>query len=54
MGETMTEYYIETHAYHAVVNIIAAMTHLNPEEIKIALGEHGNIWPQCVRPTAPD
>jgi hypothetical protein len=50
----MTEYYIETHAYRAVVNVIAALTRLKPEEIKIELGEHGNIWPQCIHPTRRD
>ena len=42
----MTEHYVETEAYNAAVNAIAAMTLLDPNEIKIALGEEGNIWPQ--------
>jgi hypothetical protein len=45
----MAEIYIPTEQYRSAVNAIAAMTHLDPDEIKIALGEHGNIWPLSVR-----
>ena len=45
----MTEHYIENEAYDAAVNAIAARTHLDPDEIKIALGEHGDIWPESIR-----
>jgi hypothetical protein len=45
----MTEHYIENEAYGAVVNAIATITHLAPDEIKIALGEHGNIWPRRIQ-----
>jgi hypothetical protein len=44
----MAETYIPTEQYRAAVNAIAAMTHLDPDEIKIALGEEGNIWPESI------
>ena len=44
-----TEIYIQTEQYRAAVNAIAAMTHLDPDEIKIALGEEGNIWPASIK-----
>ena len=44
----MTEHYIKNEAYNAAVNAIAAMTHLDPDDIKIALGEF-NVWPESVR-----
>jgi hypothetical protein len=45
----MAEIYIPTEQYRAAVNAIAAITHLDSDEIKIALGEHGNIWPASIR-----
>lgn len=45
----MTEHYVETEQYRAAVNAIATMTHLDPDEIKTALGEEGNIWPNSIR-----
>lgn len=45
----MAEIYIPTEQYRAVVNAIAAMTLIDPDEIKIALGEEGNIWPASIR-----
>jgi hypothetical protein len=51
-GATMTEHYIENEAYSAVVNSIATITHLAPDKIKIALGEHGNVWPQRIKSAA--
>jgi hypothetical protein len=45
----MTEIYVETGNYRAAVNAIAAMTGLDLDEIKIALGEFGNIWPMSIR-----
>jgi hypothetical protein len=46
--QTMAEIYIPTEQYRAVVNAIAAMTLIDPDEIKIALGEEGNIWPASI------
>jgi hypothetical protein len=31
------------------VNAIAAMTHLDTDQIKVAWGEAGNIWPLEIR-----
>ena len=45
----MTEHYIDNEAYNAAVNPIAALTQICPDEIKIALGEHRNIWPESIR-----
>jgi hypothetical protein len=45
----MTEIYVPTEAYRAAVNAIAAKTGIEADEIKIALGEHGNIWPETIR-----
>jgi hypothetical protein len=44
-----TEIYIETARYRAMVNTIAEKTGVDPDEIKIALGEEGNIWPESIR-----
>jgi hypothetical protein len=49
----MTEHYIENEAYNATIHAIAAMTHLGPDEIKIALREHGNVWPMSIRGDDP-
>jgi hypothetical protein len=45
----MTERYIETEAYCAIVSAIAAMTAIDPDQIKIALGEHWNVWPDSIQ-----
>jgi hypothetical protein len=42
----MAEIYIPNEQYNAVVNTIAEKTGGDPDEIKIALGEEGNIWPE--------
>jgi hypothetical protein len=44
----MVEIYIETENYRAAVNAIAATTGVDPDEIKIALDEEGNIWPMSI------
>jgi hypothetical protein len=44
----MAEIYVPTEAYRAAVNAIAAKTGADPDEIKIALGEAGNIWPVSI------
>jgi hypothetical protein len=49
---TMAEIYIPTEQYRAALNAIAAMTHLDPAEIKIAPGEEANIWPASIRSDA--
>jgi hypothetical protein len=48
----MAEIYIPTEQYRAAVNAIAAKTNLDPDEIKIALGEEGDIWPASIHPDA--
>jgi hypothetical protein len=45
----MAEIYVPTEAYRAAVNAIAAMTGHDADEIKIALGEAGNIWPANIQ-----
>jgi 3-oxoacyl-[acyl-carrier-protein] synthase III len=45
---TMAEIYVPTEAYRAAVNAIAAKTGVDPDEIKITLGEAGNIWPASI------
>ena len=49
----MNEIYVETENYRAAVNAIAEKTGVDPHEIKIALGEHGNIWPASIQPQLP-
>jgi hypothetical protein len=49
----MTEHYVENEAYNAAVNAIAAITLIDPDDIKVALGEHGNIWPISIVPGGP-
>ncbi len=44
----MAEIYVPTENYRRAVEAIAAMTGVDPDEIKIALGEHGNIWPVSI------
>ena len=48
----MAEIYIPTEQYRAAVNAIAALTGIDSDEIKIALGEEANIWPASIRPDA--
>jgi hypothetical protein len=43
------EIYIPTRQYRAAVNAIAALAGIDPDEIKIALGEDGNIWPASIQ-----
>ena len=45
----MAEIYVETENYGAAVDAIAAMTGRDPDDIKTALGEAGNIWPESIR-----
>jgi hypothetical protein len=45
----MAEIYIPAEQYNVAFNAIAAMTNVDPDEIKIALGEVGNIWPASIR-----
>jgi hypothetical protein len=46
---TMAEIYIPTENYRRAVDAIAAVTGVDPDEIKIALGEDGNIWPASIK-----
>lgn len=46
----MPEIYISTEQYRAAVNAIAAMAGVDPDEIKIALGERANVWPATILP----
>jgi hypothetical protein len=41
----MTEHYIQDEAYLAAVNAIALRWNLDPDDVKIAMGEGGNVWP---------
>jgi hypothetical protein len=45
----MAEIYVPTEQYRRAVDAIAQMTGIDPDEIKIALGEEGNIWPETIR-----
>jgi hypothetical protein len=45
----MIEIYIPTEQYRAAVNAIAVITGIDTDEIKIALGGGGNIWPASIR-----
>ena len=45
----MAEIYVPTKNYRRAVDAIAAMTGIDPDEIKIALGENGNIWPASLQ-----
>jgi hypothetical protein len=44
----MAEIYIPTEQYRAAINAIAALTNLDPDLIKISLGEEANIWPSSI------
>jgi hypothetical protein len=41
--------YIPNDQYNAAVNTIAEKTGVDPDGIKIALGEEGNIWPSSIK-----
>jgi hypothetical protein len=43
---------VPTEQHRAAVNAIAALTNVYPDEIKIALGEEGSIWPTSIRCSA--
>lgn len=45
----MTEIYLPIENYRRAVDAIAAMTGVDPDEIKIALGEEGDIWPMSIQ-----
>jgi len=45
----MAEIYIPTENYRRAVDAIASMTGVDPDEIKIALGEQANVWPVTIR-----
>ncbi len=45
----MAEIYIPTEQYRAAVNAIAALTGVDTDDVKIALGEEGNIWPASIK-----
>jgi hypothetical protein len=45
----MLEIYIPTEQYRAAVNAIAAITGIDTDDIKTALGEEGNIWPLSIQ-----
>jgi hypothetical protein len=44
----MAEIYIPIENYRRAVDAIAAITGVDPDEIKIALGEAGNVWPESI------
>jgi hypothetical protein len=44
----MIEHYIENEAYLAAVNAIARRWNLDVDDVKIALGEEGNVWPESI------
>ena len=44
------EHYIETEAYNAIVSAIMRRWNLDPDDVKIALGEGGNVWSRSIRP----
>lgn len=50
----MTATYIRTEAFQRLADKIAALEpcpfygYVTPDQIKMALGEHGNIWPTSV------
>ena len=45
----MAEMYIPTEQYRAAVEAIADLTGIDSDEIKITLGEVGNIWPMSIQ-----
>ena len=44
----MTEHFIENEAYTAAVNAIARRWNLDPDDVKTAMGEGGNVWPESI------
>jgi hypothetical protein len=44
----MIERYIENKAYLAAVNAVARRWNLDIDDVKIAMGEGGNIWPRSI------
>jgi hypothetical protein len=49
----VAEIYIPNDQYNAAVNTIAEKTGVDPDEIKIALGEEANIWPESMADQSP-
>jgi hypothetical protein len=45
----MAEIYIPTEQYRAAANAIAALTGIDNDDVKIILGEEGNIWLESIR-----
>ena len=45
----MAEIYIPTEQYRAAVKAVAALTGIDTDDVKIALGEEANIWPESIR-----
>jgi hypothetical protein len=45
----MAEHYIDDEAYLAAVNAIARRWKLDPDDVKAALGEGGNVWPGLIK-----
>jgi hypothetical protein len=41
--------YIETEQYRRAVAALATLTGADPDDIKIALGEEGDIWPESIQ-----
>lgn len=48
----MAEIFIPNDQYIAAVNAIAALTGAETDDVKIALGDEGNIWPTSIRADA--
>jgi hypothetical protein len=48
---TKAEIYVPTENYHRAIDAIASNTGVGPDEIKIALGEQANVWPDSIRQT---
>lgn len=50
----MSEIYIDDHRFNALAEKIAALEpcafagRITADQIKLALGEHGDIWPECI------
>lgn len=45
----MAEIYVPTENYRRAVDAITAKTGIDPDVIKIALGEEFNVWPESIR-----
>jgi hypothetical protein len=48
-GSDHAEIYIPTEQYRAAVNAIAALTGIDTDDVKIALGEDFNVWPASIK-----